>query len=248
MHRFLGRHLEAAAQVPIYARHHWRVLLIRGTILAVAMVAVVVVGKMLEDDLPAILGWIRDQGAWMPAIFCGIFLIACLLCVPADIFVFAAGTLFGLGWGFFYAVVTEYVALMLAFYLARVFFKKRIERFMAVHPRFQAIDKAVSAKGLRIGFLLRLGPVPFGPLNYILGVSRMDFRTYMLASPGLLPSLLAVVYYGVVARHLTRLATGMEHHSPVHYISMVAGAIVALCASVYIARVARKALKDAHAL
>lgn len=248
MHRLLGRHLEAAAKVPLYARHHWKTLLVRGAIIAAAIVGVVLMGKTLEGDLPAILGWIRDQGAWMPAIFCAVFLVACLFCLPADIFVFTAGTLFGLGWGFFYAAVTEYVALVVAYGLSRLFLKKRIEHFMAKHPRFRAIDKAVSDRGLRIGFLLRLGPVPFGPLNYILGVSRMGLRSYFFSSPGLLPSLLAVVYYGVVARHLTRLATGMEHHSPVHYISMVGGAVVALFASVYIGRVARKALKEADAL
>ncbi|MBC2596257.1 TVP38/TMEM64 family protein [Ruficoccus amylovorans] len=248
MHRFLGRHLDAAAKVSLHARQHWRTLLVRGLIITVAIVGVVLLGKSLEADIPQIETWMRDQGAWMPAIFCTVFLLASLFCLPADIFVFAAGTLFGLWWGFFYVMVTEYVAMVIQFALARVFLKKRIEGFMAQHPRFQAIDRAVSQRGLKIGFLLRLGPVPFSALSYVLGVSRISFRTYMLASPGMLPSLLAVVYYGVVARHLTRLATGMEHHSAVHYISMVGGAVVALFVSVYIARVARKALRDANVL
>ncbi|MGE9293907.1 MAG: TVP38/TMEM64 family protein [Puniceicoccales bacterium] len=248
MHRFLVRHLETAAKVPVYARHHWRALLIRGCVITIAIVLVVVMGKHLDADLPGMEGWIEEQGPWMPVIFCAIFLVASLLCLPADIFVFTAGTLFDLGWGFALAALTEYIAMVIQFFIARGFLKKRIESFMEKHPRFRAIDKAVSKKGLRIGFLLRLGPVPFSPLSYVLGVSRIRFRTYMLASVGMLPSLLAVVYYGVVARHLTRLATGQEHHGWVHYASMIVGAIVALFASVYIARVARKALKDADAL
>ncbi len=213
------------------------------------VIALVVLGGIaLESDLVSIERWIKDQGAWMPIIFCVIFLVASLLCLPADIFVFAAGTLFGLWWGFFYAALTEYIAMVLQFYFARSFLKDRTESFLVKHPKFSAIDRAVSQQGLKIAFLLRLGPVPFSPLSYILGVSRIKFGTYMLASPGMLLSLFAVSYYGMLAQHLTKLATGQEHHSAVHYISMIFGAGVAMVASVYIGRVARKALQECDAL
>lgn len=248
MHRFLKRHIDTAASVPVHPAHHWKRLLVRAVIITVAIAVIVIGGKALEADIPAIEQWIKDQGAWMPVIFGLIFLVWVMLCLPADVFVFAGGTLFGLWWGFLYVAIVEYIAMVVQFFIARTFLRQRIEKFMTAHPKFNAIDKAVSKDGLRITCLLRLGPVPFSALSYILGVSRINFKTYMLASPGMLPSLFAVVYYGMVAQHLTRLATGQEHHGAVHYISMIGGAVVALFASVYIARVARKALKEADAL
>lgn len=248
MHRFFERQLSLAARASTNARHHWRTLLVRGLLIAVAIIAVVLLGKILEADIVSIENWIRDQGPWMPIVFALITIIAILVCVPADIFVFIAGTLFGMWWGFLFAAVVEWIAMIIQFYLARTLLKKRIETFLNSHARFRAIDAAISKQGLRIGFLLRLGPVPFSPLSYVLAISRINFRTYMLASIGMLPSLLPVVYYGAVAQHLTRLATGMENHGWVHYASMVGGVVVFLFMTVYITRVASKALKEANAL
>lgn len=230
------------------ARQHWRRLLVRGVLAAAAVLLVILLGKMLEGDIHSIEAWVREQGPWMPIIFTAIFLVATLLWVPADIFAFAAGTLFGLWWGLLITAVVEYIVLIVDFHLARSLLKSRIERFLNRHARFGAIDSAISKNGLRIGFLLRLGPIPFTPLNYALGMSRIDFRTYMLSSVGLLPGLLPVVYYGTVARHLTDYATGAEHHSWIHYAAMLCTAAVFMLAMVYITKVATKALKEANAI
>ena len=49
--------------------------------------------------------------------------------------------------------------------------------------RFAAIDRAIGAQGRRIVFLLRLSPVfPFNLLNYALGLTRVRFADYVVAS------------------------------------------------------------------
>lgn len=247
MQRFFEQQLGRVTQLSISARHHWRLLLVRGLLTTSAIVLVVLFGKMLEGDIVAIENWMRDQGAWMAVTFSVIFLVAVLLCLPADIFVFIGGTLFGLGWGFLLAAVVEWVAMALQFYLARSLFKTRIESFLAKHARFRAIDNAISRQGFRIAFLLRLGPVPFSPLSYALSVSGISFRTYMLASLGMLPTLFPVVYYGMVAQHLTKLATGTENDGWVHYTTMIVSVVVFIFVTAYITRVASKALKEANA-
>ncbi len=51
------------------------------------------------------------------------------------------------------------------------------------HPAFARIDRAVGRDGLRIALLLRLSPFfPFVWLNYALGLTRVRFRDYLLAS------------------------------------------------------------------
>ena len=46
-------------------------------------------------------------------------------------------------------------------------------------------------------FLLRLSPVfPFSFMNYAIGITRISFRDYLLASVGMLPGTILYVYYG----------------------------------------------------
>ncbi|WOO39701.1 TVP38/TMEM64 family protein [Rubellicoccus peritrichatus] len=248
MHDRLGKHIDIAANDGEGHRHAWRKIVVRCVLITIITAIVVAGGFLLKNDIPEISAWIQAQGKWAPIIFIAIFAIGSCFLIPADIFVFVAGAIFGLWWGYLYVAIAEMIAMLLQFFLARYVFKDRVEGFMQRHPKFNAIDKAVSKQGLKIAFLLRLGPVPLGPLSYILGVSRISMKNYLIASPGVLPSLFAVVYYGVLAAHLTKLASGLEHHSPAHYISMVGGAIVAVITTVYITHVARKALKDADAL
>ena len=76
-------------------------------------------------------------------------------------------------------------------------------------PRFAAIDRAVGAQGRKIVFLLRLSPVfPFTLLNYALGLTRVRFVDYLVASIGMLPGTLLYVYYGKLAGDVAALAGG----------------------------------------
>ena len=64
-------------------------------------------------------------------------------------------------------------------------------------------------QGRKIVLLLRLSPVfPFNLLNYALGLTRVRFADYLVASIGMLPGTLLYVYYGKVAGDVARLAGG----------------------------------------
>lgn len=247
MHRLLSRHLDRAARHGGH-RHEWRKIGLRCLLLLVATAGVVAAGWLLQDHIPALEGWIKAQGPWAGLLFVAIFLVGSVLLAPADLFIFIAGALFGFGWGYAYTVIALLIIMPLQFEIGRHLVKAKVEGFMQRHPKFNAIDRAVEKRGLKVAFLLRLGPIPLAPLSYILGVSRIRLRDYLLASVGALGSPLAVVYYGNLAAHLTKLAAGQEHHSAAHYISMIAGAVVAVIATVYITRVARQALREDAAL
>ena len=63
--------------------------------------------------------------------------------------------------------------------LARRWVEGRVKR----SPRFRAIDEAVASGGFRLVLLLRLSPlVPFNLLNYMLGLTRVSTRDYILGS------------------------------------------------------------------
>jgi len=247
MQHYFGRHLDRATARHDH-RHNWRKIGRQCALVSVGIAFLVIAGLLLKDQLPVLENWIQAQGHWAGAIFIGVFFILAMFLAPANFLIFIAGALFGFGWGYLYTAVALTLLMLAQFWVGRRLLKCRMESFMAHHPKFNAIDRAVSTKGLRVAFLLRLGPVPVSPLSYILSSSRISFRNYVLASLGAFVSPLAVVYYGNLAGHLTKLATGQEHHGPWHYIAMGGGAVVAIIATVYISHVARQALKDADAM
>ena len=245
MEDILNEHLDTATSEKKQPKKTWTHILLRTVIVGLIVCVITVAGFYFREYIPAMDAWVKQQGVYAPIAYIGIFIVAVVILIPADILIFTAGAIFGLWWGVLYIAIAEYLAMMLQYYIARILIKKKVEHFLSYHPKFNAIDRAVSKEGLKIAFLLRLGPVPFGPLSYILSVSRINFSTYMLASIGTFPSLIAVVYYGNMAAKFTRLAAGIDHNSTTHYVMMGVGGLIAIAATVYIARIAKKALSKA---
>ena len=92
------------------------------------------------------------------------------------------------------------------FLVARTGLKSKIEKILEKHPKLQVIDAAMGQEGFRLMFLLRLSPVPYAILSYMLSVCRVRFWPYILATVGMLISNIPVVYYGFVAKHLMKYA------------------------------------------
>src|SRR6185503_6399832 len=98
-----------------------------------------------------------------------------------------------------------------AFLVARYLARGAVERRLVDYPRFAAIDRAVAREGRKIVFLLRLSPIfPFSLLNYALGLTRVRFADYAVASLGMLPGTLLYVYYGKVLGDVAQVAAGAE--------------------------------------
>ena len=74
-------------------------------------------------------------------------------------------------------------------------------------PRFAAIERAVSARGRRIVFLLRLSPlIPFNFLNYALGLTTISLWDFTVAALGMIPSTILYAYAGKVTGEALALA------------------------------------------
>ena len=98
----------------------------------------------------------------------------------------------------------------LAFFAGRHLVRQFVETYVSRHPRLAAIDRAVEGEGARLVFLLRLSPlVPYVLLNYVLGVSRIGFRDYMVGWAGQVPLIAGYVYAGKAAGDLATLASGV---------------------------------------
>ncbi len=192
---------------------------------------------------------LKRLGPWGPVIFICIFLVATSLFFPESVLAIAAGTIFGLWWGLLWVVVAGTVTAVAIFWLGGRVLRKPVTRILSRHPKINAIDDAASSSGLKLIFLLRLAPLNYTLLCWLLSVSRVRFRTYLISCLGMFPGNFSTVYLGFAARHTADLATRLKDGDPpvagdslVHEITLYSGLLISILVSLMVARIAMKAI------
>jgi len=211
------------------------------------VVALALGGREVAGALPRFAEWVQAQGATGLLVFALAYAAAVVAFVPGSLITLAAGALFGVAVGTAVVFAAASVGACAAFAVARYAARDVIERRVAAHPRFAAIDRAVAAEGFKITLLLRLSPiVPFNLLNYALGLTRVRFDHYALACVGMLPGTFLYVYLGAVAGDLAAIAAGQAGPAPgvQRWITWVGLGVTAVV-TVWITRIARRALAAA---
>ena len=191
-----------------------------------------------------LIGATQQWGVVAPIAFVLLYAASVVVLIPASVLTVAGGALFGLTRGVAYSFCGAVLGSTLAFLLGRHVARRLVERRLASMPRFVVIDRAVSAQGRRIVFLLRLSPiVPFNFLNYALGVTNISTRDFVIASVGMLPGAVMYSYAGKVTGEALALAGQAELPKDTSYYAiLVAGLAATLMASAVITRTARRAL------
>lgn len=216
-------------------------------VLLIAAVAALIFSAKYFDAparLTAALAAIETLGPWAPAAFIGIYICATVLFLPGSILTLGAGLLFGLGLGFVYVSIASTLGATAAFLVGRYFARDWIAGKIEGNKKFKAIDEAVAGEGWKIVGLTRLSPVfPFNLLNYAFGLTKVNLRDYFFASwIGMMPGTLLYVYLGSIAGDLATLGTGTGQKSPAQWAMTVLGLAATAAVTVYITRIARKAL------
>ena len=156
-------------------------------------------GQEAAPYLLTLVADIRGLGAAAPAAFVLIYSLAVALLIPASVLTVAAGAVFGFTGGVIYSIIASTLGSVLAFLLGRYLARDLVARWLASTPRYAAIEQAVSARGRRIVFLLRLSPVaPFNVLNYVLGLTTISLTDFVVAWAGMLPGTIVYSYFGKV--------------------------------------------------
>ncbi len=155
--------------------------------------------------------WVQSFGAIGALIYSVAYVTGTVLFFPGAVLTAGAGFLFGPFWGTVIASPASVFGATIAFLLGRSFARGWIEKRISRYPRFGAIDRGVEKQGFKLVLLMRLHPlfIPFGILNYSLGLTRVRLRDYVLASwIGMLPATILYAYLGSAARNLTLLLHG----------------------------------------
>ncbi len=216
-------------------------------VIAVAIAVTVALMCPLAEWLEDLVQWVRSRGVWGPIVYAAIYGVASAAFVPASWLTLAAGYAFGTMVGATSAMVGGLLGASASFFLGHTLARHFVERHIKKYPRFAALDRGVSNEGLKIVLLVRLTPaLPFAPLNYAFGVTRVRFRHVFVGSLiGMLPGCIMYSYLGWVTQTLTGAAIGGMHRSPAQWVPLVVGLIATIAVSVVITRVARRALTEA---
>ncbi len=217
-------------------------------VLAVAALALLVlVGRRAGGYVLGFADWVKGLGPLGPLVFIAGYVLATVAFVPGVLLTLAAGAIFGLVPGVAYVFVAATLGASAAFLVGRYLARGAIERRIAQNPRFAAIDRAVGAEGRKIVFLLRLSPVfPFNLLNYALGLTRVRFVDFFLASAGMLPGTILYVYSGKLIGDVSALAGGAAVEKGAgYYAVLVLGLAATIAVTTVVTRTARRALREA---
>jgi uncharacterized membrane protein YdjX (TVP38/TMEM64 family) len=153
----------------------------------------------MQDSLIQWASYWDGSLAW--AAILALFLISGLIIIPRPAICIVAGLTFGLA-AFPLALTASTAGSLLAFVLARYFFRERFQSMLERHPKAKVLVEAIDAEGWRLLFLLRLAsPIP-GPIsNYAFGLSGIPISHYVLATAvGIAPQVFAFVYLGALGK------------------------------------------------
>jgi uncharacterized membrane protein YdjX (TVP38/TMEM64 family) len=197
------------------------------------------------ESLQHSLGALGSRGM---ALFSAIYVAAALLLFPGSILTVMAGLTFGLWRGLAVIVIASSITVVVAFLIARYAARDHVARLLRRHPRFKAVDGAIEKHGWKIVALMRFSPVmPFGLQNYAYGLTAIGFWPCILTSwVAMLPGTFLRVYIG----HLTRIGMAqgaLTRHTAWLWGARLIGLLAAVSIVVYLAIVARKAIRTERA-
>ena len=243
------KHAEILDQQDIEPQKHTvRTVALRCLTGAVVLVGLFMAIKyFLEPEMPALQDWMKSLGYWGPLAYCVLFIALTAVFFPESILAIAAGTLFGFWLGILWVVLAGTIGALLIFFIARRFFFNTARRYLDRHPKLLAFDKAAGREGFKLMFLLRLAPVNYSLLCYLLSVSSAKFRPYALACIGMFPGNISTVYMGFAARHVSEVAAGQKSTDWLKEVSIYAGLAFSIAASAFVARLAMKTIKKMQA-
>jgi uncharacterized membrane protein YdjX (TVP38/TMEM64 family) len=162
---------------------------------------------------------VMHWGAWGAICYPLLFALCNLLLLPGGILCVGSGFFFGLWWGFLIVFFGNAIGAAIAFALSRWLAGNWFKRKFSHNPRLRALEPAVEEEGWKIILLSQLHPLfPTSLVNYLFGLTRIPFRTYMLwASIGRAPGLFLYVYVGTLGQYGLNLARGKSHPRIMEY-------------------------------
>ena len=183
--------------------NYWKVLLLLLLATGISLVA----ANRDQLDAATVQGWVDAAGAVAPLLFVLVYIAGTVFFMPGSVLTLLGGALFGPVLGTFYNLTAATIGAMLSFLVARYLASDWVEK--KTGGKLKQLIKGVEKEGWRFVAFTRLVPLfPFNLLNYGLGLTKIKFLHYSIATfVFMLPGALAYTYLGYIGKEA---ATGGE--------------------------------------
>jgi len=170
--------------------------------IAIVMLVAISLAVYFRDaiNVDLLAQWLDQAGWWAPVFFILLYISATVLFLPGSVFTLAGGIIFGPFFGLLYNLVGATIGASISFLIARYLASDFV--LQRSGGRLKQLINGVEAEGWRFVAFVRLVPLfPFNLLNYALGLTKIRFSEYVLASfIFMLPGAAAYTYIGYAGR------------------------------------------------
>lgn len=185
---------------------------------------------------------LEELGPLAPLGYVPFYVAGTLLFFPHPLLIVTAGALFGVPAGFALVSLSSMISAGGVFLAGRYLSRGWLQKKISSNEKVKAIDEAVGREGWKMVALLRSTAVlPFSVMNYALGLSKISFRHYFLASwIGMMPGQLLYVYLGSSFARALALKKDRPPH-PLEWVFFGLSIVATVWISVYATKVIKKA-------
>lgn len=180
-------------------------------LLGLLLLTAILAAFLLKEhfDTHALEAWVNSAGAAGPLLFMALYALVTVLFLPGSVITLLGGALFGPLWGTLWNLTGATLGAGLAFLVARHLGADWAAR--RAGPRLSRLNEGITAEGWRFVAFVRLVPLfPFNLLNYALGLTRIPFLHYILATwVFMLPGAIAYTWLGYAGREALTGSDGM---------------------------------------
>ncbi len=183
----------------------WKSLLL---LLITAGITLVVINRE-QLDASIIQNWIEQSGNAAPLLFMALYIVGTVFFFPGALLTLLGGALFGPVLGTLYNLTAATIGAMLSFLVARYLASDWVEK--KTGGRLKQLMNGVENEGWRFVAFTRLVPLfPFNLLNYGLGLTKIKFSHYSIASYiFMLPGATAYTYLGYIGKEAATGGDGL---------------------------------------
>jgi uncharacterized membrane protein YdjX (TVP38/TMEM64 family) len=192
-----------------------------------------------------VMGW----GAWGAVCYPLLFAVCNILLLPGGVLAVGGGFFFGLWWGLLIVFAGNLIGAAISFASSRWVARQWFQRKLSKNPTLRALEPALERESWKIILLSQLHPLfPTSLLNYLYGLTRIRFGTYMLwASIGRAPGLFLYVYVGTLGQLGLKLMRGRSQPRVIEYWTWGGAFVTTALLMLILGRIAYRAIQTSHA-
>lgn len=178
----------------------------RAVVLVAALAAMVIVTKLIAEDLLGLdlaaraTRWMATPGVGAGSVIVGLLAVDILLPVPSSLVMVASGAVFGTAWGSVLSLVGSIGGEWLGFELVRRY-GRRASRRLVGDEELARLNQIFATHGAAAVVITRALPVVMETMSVVAGLSTMPRATFLAASLlGTAPIVVLYAYAGSVSR------------------------------------------------